>query len=66
MESGGAVVSKWKCANTFRSGSGFRSNSSENSSSKTDPKTAKIVKKQIWKESMRRIERVRLGRWAIE
>ena len=56
-ESGGAVVSKWKCANTFRSGSGFR---------KTDPKTAKIVEKQIWKESMRRIEWVHLGRWAIE
>ena len=67
VESGGAVVSKWKCANTFRSGSGFRSNSSENSSwKKTDPKTAKIVEKQIWKESMRRIEWVRLGRWAIE
>lgn len=30
---GGALLSKWKCANTFRSGNGFNNNSSWNSSS---------------------------------
>lgn len=30
---GGVLLSKWKCAKTFRSGKGFSSNSSENSSS---------------------------------
>ncbi|PON42561.1 hypothetical protein PanWU01x14_281160 [Parasponia andersonii] len=46
---GGALLSKWKWASTFRSGKGLSSNSSENSSSSmtTDPKRPFFMRWEI-------------------
>lgn len=57
---GGALLSKWKCANTLRSGNGFKSNSSENSSSSiADPKA--IVAKKKMNETIGRRRRAILA-----